>query len=73
MECTNTSKREVLNPKSQSLNPNPYTLNPAASKRVFDVNIRKPFVDPELCVEHAKVVLRVHDLGLGGYNLGSRV
>lgn len=27
----------------------------AASKRVFDVNLRKPFIDPELCVEHAKV------------------
>jgi sugar/nucleoside kinase (ribokinase family) len=26
----------------------------AASKRVFDINLRKPFIDPELCVEHAK-------------------
>ena len=25
----------------------------AASRRVFDVNLRKPFIDPELCVEHA--------------------
>jgi len=26
----------------------------AASKRVFDVNLRKPFVDAALCVEHAR-------------------
>ena len=26
----------------------------AASKRVFDINLRKPFIDPELCIEHAK-------------------
>lgn len=25
-----------------------------ASKRVFDINLRPPFIDPELCVEHAK-------------------
>ena len=26
----------------------------AAAKRVFDINLRKPFIDPELCVEHAR-------------------
>ena len=26
----------------------------AAAKRVFDVNLRAPFIDPDLCVSHAK-------------------